>query len=121
MRIYKSKWFNKWASKEGLTNKALIDVVKEMEDGLLDVDLGGHVYKKRTAIEGQGKSGGLRTILAFKVDDKAFFIFGFPKNSQDNINTKELKVFKRLAKELLSYNVLQLNKAVNAGSFIEVK
>jgi len=121
MRIYKSKWFNKWADKEGLKDKALIDAVKEMEDGLIDADLGGNVYKKRAAIEGQGKSGGLRTILAFKVGDQAFFMFGFSKNAQDNINTKELKTLKRLAKELLGYNAPQLKKAVNAGSFIEVK
>jgi hypothetical protein len=52
MRIYKSKWFNKWADKEGLTDEALKDAVTEMEDGLIDADLGGHVYKKRAAIEG---------------------------------------------------------------------
>ena len=121
MRIYKSKWFNKWADKERLTDEALKNAVKEMEDGLIDADLGGHVFKKRAAIEGQGKSGGLRTILAFKMGNNTFFMFGFPKNAQDNINTKELKTLKRMAKELLSYNASQLKKAVNAGSLIEVK
>jgi len=121
MRIYKSKWFNKWADKEGLTDEALKDAVAEMEDGLIDADLGGHVFKKRAAIEGQGKIGGLRTILAFKVDNKAFFMFGFPKNTQDNINSKELKTFKRMAKELLGYSDAELKKAVKAGSMIEVR
>jgi len=54
MRIFKSKWFNKWAEKEGLTDKTLIGAITEMEDGLNDGDLGGHVYKKRAAIQGQG-------------------------------------------------------------------
>jgi hypothetical protein len=72
MRIFKSKWFNKWAEKEGLTDKALTEAISEMEDGLNDGELGGHVYKKRAAIQGQGKRGGLRTIIAFKVDDKSF-------------------------------------------------
>jgi hypothetical protein len=121
MRIYKSKWFNKWADKEGLTDEALKDAVKEIEDGLIDADLGGHVYKKRADIEGQGKSGGLRTILAFKVDNKAFFMFGFPKNERSNVSSKELKVLKAIAKELLGYTAPQLKKAVNAGSLIEVK
>lgn len=31
-----------------------------MEGGLNDGDLGGHVYKKRAAIQGQGKRGGRR-------------------------------------------------------------
>ena len=52
MRIFKSKSFCKWATKEGLTNKALVAAVTEMEEGLIDADLGGNVYKKRAAIEG---------------------------------------------------------------------
>lgn len=36
-----------------------------MEDGLNDGDLGGHVYNKLAAIQGQGKGGSLRTIVAF--------------------------------------------------------
>ncbi|ALS98328.1 type II toxin-antitoxin system RelE/ParE family toxin [Lacimicrobium alkaliphilum] len=121
MRIYKSKWFTKWAGKEGLTDSALKEAVGEMEKGLIDADLGGHVYKKRASIEGQGKSSGLRTILAFKVGNKAFFMYGFPKNARDNINGKELKAFKRLAKELLGYSEVQLKNAVETGSMVEVK
>ena len=115
MRIYKSKWFTKWADKEGLSDEALKEAVSEMEKGLIDADLGGHVYKKRVPIEGQGKSSGLRTILALKVGNKAFFMYGFPKNARDNIDSKELKAFKRLAKELLGYSDAQLKKALKAG------
>jgi hypothetical protein len=121
MRIYKSKLFTKWADKEGLTDESLKATIKEMEDGLVDADLGGHVYKKRTPIEGQGKSGGLRTILAFKMGNKAFFMYGFAKNVRDNISAKELKALKGMARELLGYSDAQLKKAIKAGSFIEVK
>lgn len=91
MRIFKPKTFSKWASKEGLTDKALAAAVTEMENGLINADLGGNVYKKRAAIEGQGKSAGFRTILAYKVGNKSFFMFGFAKNQQDNVNKKDLK------------------------------
>jgi len=120
MRIFKSKWFNKWANKEGLTDSALKNVVVEMEKGLIDADLGGHVYKKRAAIAGQGKRGALRTILAFKLHEKSFFIFGFAKNEQDNISTKELKLLKLMAKNLLSYSDTQLNKTLHKNELIEV-
>jgi len=120
MRIFTSKSFCKWAAKEGLTNKALAAAVTEMEEGLIDADLGGNVYKKRAAIEGQGKSGGLRTLLAFKVGDKSFFMFGFAKNQQSNVNKKELKALKLMAKNLLGYADKQLNDALNAGELIEV-
>ena len=121
MRIYKTKLFDKWASKEGLMDRALKDAIEEMEIGLIDADLGGHVYKKRAAIKGHGKSGGLRTILAFHVANKAFFIFGFAKNQRGNVDTKELKALKRMAKELLSYSVTELKIAIATGSLIEVK
>lgn len=57
MQVYKSKWFSKWADKEDLTDRDLSAAVKEMADGLIDADLGGHVMKKRVARQGHGKSG----------------------------------------------------------------
>ena len=64
MRIFKNKAFNKWADKEGLSDGALRIAVDEMECGLIDADLGGHLMKKRVAVGGRGKSGGVRTLLA---------------------------------------------------------
>ena len=101
MQVYKSKWFSKWADKEDLSDQDLSAAVKEMVNGLIDADLGGHVMKKRVALQGQGKSGGTRTLLAFKVGDKAFFMYGFAKNQQDNISAKELKALKAMAKQVL--------------------
>ncbi len=36
MRVFKNKWFQKWAAKEGLGDKALQTAVEEMEDGLIN-------------------------------------------------------------------------------------
>ena len=71
--------------------------VAEMEEGLIDADLGGHVYKKRVALQGRGKRGGARTLLAYRIGKKAFFMYGFSKNELDNIDDKELKALKQLA------------------------
>ncbi len=121
MQVYKSKWFSKWADKEDLTDRDLSAAVEEMANGLIDADLGGHVMKKRVALQGQGKSGGARTLLAFKLADKAFFMYGFAKNQRENISAKELKVLKVMAKQVLGYTSAQLSAAVSAGEFIEVK
>lgn len=121
MRIFKTKLFDRWANKEALPDKALVTAVAEMNSGLVDAMLGGNVYKKRVAKPGQGKSGSYRTILAFKLKDKAFFMYGFSKNQRANISSKELVVLKRLASELLGYSELQLNKAVEKGELIEVE
>ena len=120
MRIFKNKAFNKWAGKEGLTDAALQAAVTEIEKGLVDADLGGHVIKKRVALEGRGKSGGARTLLAYQVGDKAFFVYGFAKNARANIKADELKGLKAYATVLLGYSDKELRKAVEARVLIEV-
>ena len=121
IRIFKNKAFSKWAAKEGLDDDTLLDAVSEMEKGLIDAELGGHVVKKRVPIGGQGKSGGMRTLLAYKVGNKAFFIYGFAKNTKANISANELKALKRLSKELLDYSDKALTAAVEYGALIEVE
>lgn len=56
MRIFKNKALSKWAAKEGVADTALKEAVAEIERGLVDADLGGHVFKKRVAVGSRGKS-----------------------------------------------------------------
>ena len=121
MRVFKTRQFAKWAAKEGIADNALIVAVTEMEHGLVDADLGGHVFKKRVGLQGRGKSGGVRTLLAYRLGDRAFFVFGFAKNERDNIDDKELKALKRLASVYLGYDGAQLEQAKIEGLLIEVK
>ena len=120
MRIFKNKAFDKWATKEGLTDDALRSSVSEIERGLVDAELGGHVLKKRVALVGRGKSGGARTLLAYQVKDKAFFVYGFAKNAKSNIKPDELKALKMLAAQYLGYNDKELNKVIKDRMLIEV-
>lgn len=121
IRIYKLRWFKRWASKEGLSDSLLKLAIAEMQQGLVDADLGANVYKKRVPLLGHGKSGSLRTLIAFQVDNKAFFIYGFSKSTRSNISVKEMKSLKLLAKELLNYSEEKLKKAIDSGSIEEVR
>ncbi len=120
MRIFKNKTFSKWAIKEGLSDESLKNAVNEMSHGLIDADLGGHIFKKRVALAGRGKSGGVRTLLAYRASDKVFFVYGFAKNLRANVKTDELKGLKAYAKILLSYSEKELKQAVESGALIEV-
>jgi len=120
MRVFKNKWFQKWAAKEGLSDEALQTAVEEIEDGLIDAELGGHVIKKRVALPGRGKRGGARTLVVYQQANKAFFVYGFAKNERANISAKQLKALKLLATQLLGYTNPTLVKAINAGELIEV-
>ena len=119
-RIFRTRTFTRSMRKSGLTDKALSDAVDEMARGLVDADLGGHVVKKRVALPGKGKSGGARTIVATKLADRWFFLFGFSKNERANIDKDELKALQELAKELLGFNDQQLEAALAAGELVEV-
>ncbi len=59
MRTFKSESFARWARKEGLNDAGLLDAVDEMEEGNIEANLGGQVYKKRVVLAGRGKRGGL--------------------------------------------------------------
>lgn len=91
-----------------------------MEAGLIDADLGSGLCKKRVAVRGQGKRGSARTILAYQLSNKAFFIYGFMKSETENINPKELRALKLLAEQLLNYPDRVLKDAVHLGELKEV-
>ena len=121
MKAFKTRAFAKWANSEGLDDVALASAVEEMEQGLIDAQLGGDVVKKRVALPGRGKRGGARTLVVFRQGDKAFFVFGFAKNERANVSKDELKALKLLAKELLNYPVTSLDFAVRSGELIEIE
>ena len=120
MKAYKHHEFEKWAKKHKISDRLLVRSLDEMKYGLIDADLGSGLYKKRIAVSNRGKSDGVRVVLAYKVENKAFFIYGFAKNQRDNITILELKQMKMYAKLLLSFDDEQLKKLLQCSEFIEV-
>ena len=120
MAVYKTKWFERWANKQGLSDSSLCAAVNEMSSGLFDADLGAGLYKKRIARPGQGKSGGFRTLVATKKAKRWIFVFGFPKNERSNIDKDEENALKALAIHLLSLSEAAIDDAQNAGELIGV-
>src|ERR1700722_2850946 len=110
MRILKNKPFSQWARKLRITDKTLVTAINEMINGLYEANLGGHIYKKRVALGHRGKSGGGKNIIAFKMNDKAIFIYGFSKGDKSNITEKEEEALKNLAKGYFGYDENQINK-----------
>lgn len=121
MAVYKTRWFDRWARKQGLTTPRLCAAVREMMAGLYDADLGGGVLKKRIARAGEGKRGGFRTLVATNKGTRWVFLFGFPKNERSNIDKNEEEALKKLAAEVLSLTAQALSKAQRAGELMEVE
>lgn len=121
VRIFQNAWFERFARKQRIAGAALIDAVRRVERGQIDADLGGGVIKQRVARAGQGKSGGYRTIILYRQERRAFFVFGFAKSEQANIDDDEEAQFKQMAKELLALSDEQMAVLVEKGRFSEVE
>ena len=120
MKIFKYRLFEKWATKQDISDDDLKKAVSEIENGLVDANLGGNVYKKRIRRLGQGKSSGYRTILLMKQDDKVIFAHGFAKGEKDNITKTELEGFKIMAEAFLNLPQAQLNTLIDNKNLIEI-
>lgn len=121
MRIFKYKWFNRWARNESIDDMKLENAVAELANGLFEANLGGGLYKKRVARWGQGKRDGYRTLVAFKKDNIAIFIYGFAKNRQKNIGEMEKEILKTLAASYLNASTEIINNLIKTNEIIEVK
>ena len=116
-----TKHFSKWAAKQKIPKNELANALTEIQAGNFEANLGGHIYKKRIRFEGQGKSGGGRTIICFKKDDRAIFVHGFSKNEKPNLSQKEFNAFKELSNILLKLSLKEIAIAIENGDLIEVK
>jgi hypothetical protein len=83
--------------------------------------LGAGLYKLRIATkEGRGKSGGSRSILAFKKDNGIYWLHLFSKNDKENVTTSELKKLKQLSDIMFTLTDEQVKNLVSLGELCEV-
>jgi len=120
LRILMSRGFARSARKLGLTDRALSIAVREIESGLVDARLGGFLLKKRIGIDGRGKSGGLRSIVAHRQADRVVFLYVFGKNERDNITEQEKLALSELGDEYMRLTVDRLNGLISVGTLLEV-
>jgi hypothetical protein len=121
VRIFKTKLFARFARRERIADRALCEAVRRVERGLVDADLGGGVMKQRIAREGQGRSGGYRTLLAFRSKDRTVFLYGFAKSERDNIEDDELTTLQEIAAGWLAADAKKLQTAITDKILQEVQ
>jgi hypothetical protein len=119
-RILMNRWFQRFAAKERISGQALIEAIERANRGLIDADLGGGVIKQRVARPGQGRSGGYRALILFRVGSRAVFAFGFAKSAQANIASADLALLKDTASMTLGLTEDDIARLVGTGQLIEV-
>jgi hypothetical protein len=121
VRIFTSRWFQRFARKEEMVDVALLEAVARAEKGQIEADFGGEVIKQRIARPGQGSSKGHRTIILFRRGAGASFVYGFSKSRRANITEEEEHQFQEAAKHVLAMSDKQLGELLKKGDFEEVK
>lgn len=121
MRIFKTRAFGRFARKERIGIAAICEAIARAERGLVDADLGGDVIKQRVARAGQGRSGGYRTLIAFRSATRSVFLHGFAKNDQDNITDDELRQLRGAAAEVLGWSDEAVARLLEAGKWTEIR
>jgi hypothetical protein len=106
--------------KTELTDEALCTAVDEMQQGLIDADLGGNLYKKRVGIANRGKRGGARTLLATNLGSRWFFVYGFEKSDKANITLAERDALQHMALHLLTLTDELLTVQLNISELMEI-
>jgi hypothetical protein len=117
----RNKVFARFAQTNAIPDQALCDAVERAVRGLIDANLGGGVIKQRIARKGEGKSGGFRSMILFREKLRAVFVHGFAKKDVGNINSRELKALKKLAKIMLAHTDAQLASLLSLGILVEVE
>lgn len=120
LQIYLTKWMARFIRQEKIASASLLEAIQRAERGLIDADLGGGLIKQRVARAGKGRSGGYRTLIAYRRGARAVFIFGFAKSGRENIAVDELKTVREVAATLLAFTAKELQHACEEGEVEEV-
>lgn len=121
MRVFKNGWFQKFARKEKISDAMLCEAIARAERGQIDADLGSGLIKQRLARPGAGKSGGFRTLVFFRTQQRAVFAFGFAKSDMANLDDADEAYLRKAAKLVLGFTDEQMDAEVVAGRMLEVK
>jgi hypothetical protein len=120
VRVFKTKWFARFARKERISDQRLSEAVRRAEQGLIDADLGGGVIKQRIARPGAGRSGGYRALIAYRREARAVFLYGFAKSERDNVEDDELNTARDIAEGWLDASPQRIAQALEQGIIEEV-
>ncbi len=120
MRVFKTKWLARFARRERIADRCLNEAIERAERGLIDADLGGGLIKQRVARDGKGRSGGYRTMVAYKARGRAVFLYAFAKNERDNIGADELLSLREIAEGWLTADEHKIALAVEDGALLEI-
>jgi hypothetical protein len=110
----------RFARKERISQASLCEAIVRAERGLIDADLGGGLIKQRVARAGKGRSGGYRTIIAYRHEGRAIFLYCFAKSERENIGPDELNTARDIAAIWMPADAKKISLGLQEGELEEV-
>ena len=121
MQIFVTKTFRRFQRKEQISDQALWQAIERANAGTIDADLGQGLIKQRVARPGQGRSGGYRTIIAYRSGYRAVFLFGFAKSALANVDATALSHWQAIGADLMAANNKAIQSAIDQCELTEVQ
>jgi hypothetical protein len=121
LRVFVTKAFRRFQRKEQIADAALCEAIARAEQGLIDADLGSGLIKQRVARKGQGRSGGFRTLIAYKTAVRSVFLFGFAKSERDNISAEDKRELVETGSLLMRLDPKGITALLEAGEVWEIE
>ncbi|MBF0553146.1 MAG: type II toxin-antitoxin system RelE/ParE family toxin [Nitrospirae bacterium] len=123
MRVFKNKWFNRWARREDISDSVLCDAVKEIIAGEVEGNLGGCLFKKRLPRTGEGKRRGYRVLVGYRRPNvqRIIFLYAFAKSGKANVSDREEAALGLAAESFISAVDEQVTKLLAINSVWEVQ
>jgi hypothetical protein len=101
VQVFKTKAFGRFQRKQHIHDKALLAAVARAERGLIDARLRGCLLKQRVARQGEGRSGGFRTVIAYRSGDRQPSSTASPRAGRANISNADERDLQDYAKMIL--------------------
>jgi hypothetical protein len=112
-RTFKTAWFAKAARKALIDDEELCDAIAEVRKGQAD-DLGGGVFKKRLDRNRH------RSIIVAKGRRYWVYAYLFAKKDRANIESDELKAFRKLADLYAAKTDVEIGKELETKELVEI-
>ncbi|TOG95092.1 type II toxin-antitoxin system RelE/ParE family toxin [Vibrio parahaemolyticus] len=126
MKIYVTDSFDKFMRKAKVTDDIILQVSRELDNGLHDGCLNmGKLFKKRIASPRQTKRDSNRSVVAVQNGNRLFFIQGWrkvdiPKKGKE-IPDKLLEAYKLMGETFINFTPQDIEQSLKDGLLREVE
>lgn len=119
--MFVTKVFRRFQRRDGIDEWALCEAVARAERGIIAADLGAGLIKQRVARKGRGRSGGFRTIIAYRTAVRSVFMSGSAKSRQANLNATDQRDLTDYGDMLLSLDDDGIETIVAGDELMEIE